>query len=171
MNFRRRSCPCQPKSQLIEDVSDDRRIFDETDDPHCPLTFWAWLSRRPWMYKRPSPLDPGTAFFPGRRRPDDIAGQVLHRPIISGRDTIAAEDVEAGMPPCREHGDRLLRDPSFVQKHPEHLVPENGLQLPIVQEVAAEDFRDAEDEMTVRNLLEDIHAQPLPEFHHAFLMA
>ena len=33
------------------------------------------------------------------------------------------------MPPCREHGDHLLRDLSFVQKHPEHLVPENGLQL------------------------------------------
>ena len=67
--------------------------------------------------------------FLGKGRPDDVAGQVLHSRIISGRDTIAAEDVEAGMPPCREHGDRLLRDLSFVQKHPEHLVPEDGLQL------------------------------------------
>jgi hypothetical protein len=25
--------------------------------------------------------------------------------------------------------------------------------------------------MTVRNLFENIHAQPLPEFHHALLMA
>ena len=49
--------------------------------------------------------------------------------IISGRDTIAAEDIEAGMPPCREHGDHLLRDLSFAQEHPEHLVPEYGLQL------------------------------------------
>ncbi|MFZ3253070.1 MAG: hypothetical protein WA133_02160 [Syntrophales bacterium] len=41
MNFRRRSHPYQPKSQVIEDVSDDRRIFDETDDSHGSLTFWA----------------------------------------------------------------------------------------------------------------------------------
>jgi hypothetical protein len=33
-----------------------------------------------------------------------------------------------------------------------------------------ENLRDAEDEMPVRNLLEDIHAEPFPEFHHALLM-
>jgi hypothetical protein len=32
-------------------------------------------------------------------------------------------------------------------------------------------FRDAEDEMPVRDLLENIHAQPLHEFHHALLVA
>jgi len=46
-----------------------------------------------------------------------------------------------------------------------------GQQLPIVEEVTAEDFGDAEDEMPVRYLLEDIHAEPFPEFHHAFLVA
>ena len=152
--------------------------------------------------------------------------------------------------PCREHPHHLLRDLPLVQEHPEHLVPEDGLQLfqlqrrgdaehaaltiktavrhqdvsvgieseeiakrlhcddgagdgiwghlaarcphcildknlqrfpgraaeigkklPIVEEVTAEDFRDAEYEMTVGDLLEDIHAEPLPEFHHALLMA
>jgi hypothetical protein len=180
----------------------------------------------------------------GEGRPDNVAGQVLHGRIIVGRDAVAAEDVEAGMPPRREHGNHLLRESSSVQEHPEHLVPENGLQLfqlqrwsdaehpaiaietavghqdmavgiesekiaegldsddgagdgivfmnrilekdlqgfpgaaaeigkklSIVEEVTAEDFRYAEDEMTVGNLLEDIHAEPLSEFHHAFLVA
>jgi len=48
---------------------------------------------------------------------------------------------------------------------------EIGKKLPIVEKVTAEDFRYAEHEMPVRNLLEDIHAEPLPEFHHAFLVA
>jgi len=33
------------------------------------------------------------------------------------------------MPPCREHGDHLLRDFSLVLEHPQNLVPEFGLQL------------------------------------------
>ena len=44
-------------------------------------------------------------------------------------------------------------------------------KLPVIEEIPTEDLRDAEYEMTVRNLLEDIHAEPLPEFHHALLMA
>jgi len=51
-----------------------------------------------------------------------------------------------------------------------------GKKLPVIQKVAAEDFRDADTlkgtryETPARNLLEDIHAEPFPEFHHAFLM-
>ena len=48
---------------------------------------------------------------------------------------------------------------------------EIGKKLPIVKKVTAEDLRDAEYEMTVRNLLEDIHAEPFPEFHHPLLVA
>ena len=44
-------------------------------------------------------------------------------------------------------------------------------KLPVMQEVTAEDFLDTEYKMPARNLLEDIHAQPLPEFSHALLMA
>src|SRR4030042_1427567 len=146
------------------------------------------------------------------------------------------------MPQRRDQGDQLLRDLSLVQEQPEHLVPEDGLQLfqlqgrgdadhpaitiktavghqdvggwmksekiakrldsndgagdgvvfmnrlleknlqgfpgaaaqigkklPIIQKVTAEDFGDAEYEMPVRNLFEDIHAEPFSEFHHAFL--
>jgi hypothetical protein len=48
---------------------------------------------------------------------------------------------------------------------------EIGKKLPVIQEVTTEDFRDTEYEMPVGNLLEDIHAQPLPEYSHALLMA
>ena len=63
------------------------------------------------------------------RGPDDVAGQVLHGHIVAGKDTVAAEDVESGMPPCGEHGDHLLRDLSLGEQHPEHPLPEDGLQL------------------------------------------
>ncbi len=43
-------------------------------------------------------------------------------------------------------------------------------QPPVIEKVTAEDLRDAEDKMPVRNLLEHIHAQPFPELHHALLM-
>ena len=41
VNFWRRSCPCQPKPQMIEDISDHWLILNKADDPHRPLTFWA----------------------------------------------------------------------------------------------------------------------------------
>jgi len=148
------------------------------------------------------------------------------------------------MPPCREHGNQFPGNLPLGKKHPEHLVPEDGLQLfqlqergdaehalvavetavrhqnvgvrivsqeiaeglhgddgagdgiifgnrlpekdlqgfpgtaaqigkklPVIEEVSAEDLRDAENEMPVRNLLEHIHAQPFSEFHNTLLMA
>jgi hypothetical protein len=48
---------------------------------------------------------------------------------------------------------------------------EIGKKLPIVEKRTAQDFRYDEFEMPVRNLLEDIHAQPFSEFHHALLVA
>ena len=164
---------------------------------------------------------------------------MLQRCFFSRQDAFSTEDMEAGVAPCREHGDHLLRDLSLVQKHPEHLVPEDGPQffqlqgrgdaehalvavetavrhedvgvriesekvaegmhsddgagdgirghlgarcphclpekdlqgfpgaaaeigkkLPILEKVTAQDLRDAEYEMTVRDLLENIHAEP-----------
>jgi len=52
-----------------------------------------------------------------------------------------------------------------------------GKKFSIIQKVATQYFRDTKDKMPVRNLLrvpfrvEDVHAQPLPEFHYALLMA
>jgi len=180
----------------------------------------------------------------GERGPDDVARQVLHSRIIIGRYAVSAEDVEAGMPPCGEHGEHLLCDLSLGEQHPEHLVPEDGLQLfqfkrrgdaehapaaveaavgdqdvavgieaeeiaesldgddgagdgigfrncllekylqgfpgapaqigkelPVIQEASAQDLRNAENKMPVGDLLEDIHAEPFAELHHALLMA
>jgi len=48
---------------------------------------------------------------------------------------------------------------------------ETGKKLSIIQEVSAENLRNAKNEMPVRDLFENIRAEPLSEFHHAFLMA
>jgi hypothetical protein len=54
---------------------------------------------------------------------------------------------------------------------------ETSKELPIVKKIPAKNLRDAKNKMSVRDLLrvpfrvEDFHAQPLPEFHHALLMA
>jgi hypothetical protein len=37
--------------------------------------------------------------FLRERRPDDVAGQVFEGRFIVGRDAVAAEDVESGVPP------------------------------------------------------------------------
>ena len=48
---------------------------------------------------------------------------------------------------------------------------EGGKKFSIIQKVATKNLRDTEDEMPVRNLFEDVHTEPLPEFHYALLMA
>ena len=47
---------------------------------------------------------------------------------------------------------------------------EGGEKFSIIQKVTAKDFGDAEDEMTMGHLFQDIHAEPLTEFHHALLV-
>ena len=46
-----------------------------------------------------------------------------------------------------------------------------GKQVPVIEEIPAQDLREAEDEMPVGNLLEYVGAEPFPEFHHPLLMA
>src|SRR3972149_10574768 len=46
----------------------------------------------------------------------------------------------------------------------------DGSLMLLVQEISAQNLRDAEDKMTVGDLFEDIHAQPFSELHHALLM-
>ena len=48
---------------------------------------------------------------------------------INRNDAVTAEDVESEMPTCGEHGDHLCGDLSLGKQHPEHLMPEDGLQL------------------------------------------
>ena len=46
-----------------------------------------------------------------------------------------------------------------------------GKKIPVIEEVPAQDFRDAEDDMSVGNLPEHVGTEPFPEFHHPLLMA
>ena len=46
-----------------------------------------------------------------------------------------------------------------------------GKKVPVIEEVPAQDRGDAEDEMSVGNLLEHLGTEPFPEFHHPLLMA
>jgi hypothetical protein len=55
--------------------------------------------------------------------------QIFHSRFIVGRDTVAAEDVEARMFSCGEHPDHFRCSLPLGKKHPEHLVLEDGLQL------------------------------------------
>ena len=45
------------------------------------------------------------------------------------------------------------------------------MKFSIIQKVATKNLRNTEHEMPVRNLFEDVHTEPLPEFHHALLVA
>jgi len=53
---------------------------------------------------------------------------------------------------------------------------EGGKELPVVKKIPAENLRNTEYEMPVGYLfrvpfrVEDVHAQPLPEFHYALLI-
>ena len=48
---------------------------------------------------------------------------------------------------------------------------EGGKELPVVKKIPAENLRNTEYEMPVGYIFEDVHAEPLPEFHYALLMA
>ena len=48
---------------------------------------------------------------------------------------------------------------------------ETGKKFLIIQKIPAKDFRDAENEMPVGHLLEDIQAEPFPQLQHALLVA
>ena len=46
--------------------------------------------------------------FLGEGCPDDVPSQILNRVVFLRLDTVPAEDMESGMPPCGEHGDNFL---------------------------------------------------------------
>jgi hypothetical protein len=87
---------------------------------------------------------------------------------------IESEEVAEGLDGNDRAGDWFLFRYGLLDKNLQGFpgaAAETGKKLSIIQEVTAENLWDAEDEMTVGHLFEDIHAEPLPEFHHALLMA
>ena len=47
---------------------------------------------------------------------------------------------------------------------------EIGKKLPVVKKIPAENLRNTEYKMSMGYLFEDVHAEPLPKFHHALLI-
>ena len=79
--------------------------------------------------------------------------------VVNGELRGIIHDVWGSLTACAEHTDRRIMD---FRKRP---CPS------VIRKVSAQDLRDAEDEMPMGNLFEDIAAQPLPELHHPLLMA
>jgi hypothetical protein len=46
-----------------------------------------------------------------------------------------------------------------------------GKKIPVIEKIPAQDFRDAEDDVSVGNFPEHVRTEPFPEFHHPLLMA
>jgi hypothetical protein len=87
---------------------------------------------------------------------------------------IESEEIAEGLYGNDGAGDGIILRNNLPKKHLQGFpgtTAQIGKKLPVIKEISAEDLRDAEDEMPVGNLFENIHAQPLPEFHHTLLMA
>src|SRR5208337_1473055 len=86
---------------------------------------------------------------------------------------IESEEVAKGLHGNDRTGDGFLFRYCLLHENLQGIpgtAAETGKKLSIVKKIPAEDFRDAEDEMSVGHLFEDIHAEPLAEFHHTLLM-
>jgi hypothetical protein len=87
---------------------------------------------------------------------------------------IEAEEIAKGLDGDDGAGDGIVFRNCILEKDLQGFpgtTAEIGKKLPVIQKVTAEDFRDAEYEMPVGYLLEDIYAEPLPKLNYAFLMA
>ena len=97
---------------------------------------------------------------------------------ISTKTAVGAEHMHMRMP-SKEIAKRMYchNGPLFRYGFPEKFfqgfpaaTAEIGEQLSVIEEIAAQDFGYAKDEMTVRNGLEDFFAKPFPEFHYTLLV-
>ena len=87
---------------------------------------------------------------------------------------VQAEEIAEGLDSDDGAGDGIVFRNCILEKSLQGFpgaAAEIGKKLPIIQKVTAEDFGDAEDEMPVRDLFQDIHAEPFSEFHHPLLVA
>jgi len=92
---------------------------------------------------------------------------------------IESKEVAEGLHGDNSAGDGIIfrnRIPDKTLQRFPGAAAEGGKKLPIVEKRTAEDFRYTEHEMPVRNLfrvpfrVEDVHTEPLPEFHYALLI-
>jgi hypothetical protein len=106
-----------------------------------------------------------------------IKTAVRHQNVTVG---IKSEEVAEGLDSDDCAGDGIIFRNRLLEKNLQGFpgaAAEIGKKLPIVEKRTAEDFRYADTlkgtryKMSMGYLLEDVHAQPLPEFHHTLLVA
>jgi hypothetical protein len=87
---------------------------------------------------------------------------------------IESEEVAKGLDGDDGAGDGILLRHSLLKKELQGFpgaATQIGKKIPVIEKIPAQDFRDAEDDMSVGNLPEHVGTEPLPEFHHPLLMA
>ena len=86
---------------------------------------------------------------------------------------VETQEIPKGLNGYDGAGDWIFLRDDGLEKHFQR-VPCASAQLreesSVIEEVSPEDLGYAENEMTVRYGLEDLFAEPFPEFHHPFLM-
>ena len=71
-------------------------------------------------------------------------------------------------------GNGIILRNGLLQKDLQRLpgaTAEGGKKFSVIEEVSTQNLRDAKDKMSMGYLFEDIHTEPLAEFHHALLVA
>ena len=86
---------------------------------------------------------------------------------------IEAKEIAKGLDGNDSAGDCILLRDNGLEKHFQRgpcTSAQFGEESSVIEEIPPQDFGYAEDEMSVRNGLEDFFAKPFPEFHHPFLV-
>jgi hypothetical protein len=87
---------------------------------------------------------------------------------------IESEEVAKGLDGDDGAGDGIPLRPRLLKKELQRFpsaASQVGKKIPVIEKIRLQDFREAEDEMPVGNLLEHVGTEPFPEFHHPLLMA
>ena len=97
--------------------------------PAIPLRGMSFDLCRPWFIDHRTFMFHVAHALLRERRPNNVTRQIFHSAFIFRQDSVAAENIKAGVPPCREHPHHFFGDLPLLQKHLEYFVPENGLKL------------------------------------------
>ena len=116
-------------------------------------------------------------FFQFQRRRDAEHAFVPIKAAVRQKDVavwIESEKVAEGLDRDDRAGDGFFFRYGLLHKHFQGFpgaAAEGGKQFSIIQKIPAKNLGNTEYEMPVGNLFEDIHTEPLAEFHHALLVA
>ena len=100
-----------------------------------------------------------------------IEASVRHQDMAVG---LESEEVAKGLDGDDGAGDGILLRHRLLKKELQGFpgaAAQIGKKIPVIEKIPPQDLRDAEDDMSVGNLLEYVGTEPFPEFHHPLLMA